>query len=154
MITVRDMSKNDEIETPIEALIPLLPYLPKDQAIWEMCPGSGVMVQHFMDAEYTVGYIGKDSLEYEPPWQWDIIVTNPPWSKKHLFLERCIKLGKPFALLLPVRTLGVRRCQKWLTHMDVLFLKRRVDFTGGGAPYEACAWFSRYLLPDRMVFET
>ena len=154
MITVRDMSKNDEIVTPIDAMLPLFPYLSHNLSMWEMCPGKGAMVQHLLDANFTVGYIGQDSLEHEPYWQYDVIVTNPPWSKKHLFLERCVELNRPFALLLPVRTLGVRRCQVLLGDVDVLFLKRRVDFTGGGSPYEACAWFTRKLLPQRMIFES
>ena len=154
MRTVRDMSKNDEIATPLDAMLPLFPYLSHNLSMWEMCPGKGVMVQHLLDAEFTTGYIEQDALENEPYWQWDVIVTNPPWSKKHLFLKRCVELNKPFALLLPVRTLGVRRCQVLLDDVDVLFLKKRVDFTGGGAPYEACAWFTRKILPMRMVFES
>ena len=165
MRTVRDMVKNDELETPPEAIDPLLPYLPKwvdghtneQLIIWEMCPGSGAMVDYLIENEYSITRMypqSRNSLLFVPEYRWDMIVTNPPWSKKHLFLERCVELNKPFALLLPVRTLGVRRCQVWLDDVDVLFLKRRVDFTGGGAPYEACAWFTRSLLPDRMVFET
>ena len=164
MRTVRDMAKNDEIWTPPEAVLPLIKYLPgkiEDEAFyfgrqriyWEMCPGSGQLVDILSDEGLqVVTAINWNSLEKEP-MAWDVIVTNPPWSQKHLFLERCMGLEKPFALLLPVRTLGVRRCQVLLYDIDVLFLARRVDFTGGGAPYEACAWFTRGLLPDRMVFE-
>ncbi len=153
MITVRDMAKNDEIWTPMEAVLPLDPYLPeKPHVIWEMCPGNGRLIHHLEMLGYFATSIDEDSLTNELI-TYDVVVTNPPWSKKHLFLERCINLNKPFALLLPVRTLGVRRCQVWLDDVDVLFLAKRVDFTGGGAPYEACAWFTRWMLPDRIVFE-
>ena len=36
---------------------------------------------------------------------FDCIVTNPPFSLKDRFLERCYDLGKPFALLLPLTAL-------------------------------------------------
>jgi hypothetical protein len=155
MRTVRDMAQNDELWTPPDAIDPLLPYLPgKLSIVWEMCPGSGKMIEYFTTRGYAVVDAEGDSLKTEPFIDWDVIVTNPPWSKKHLFLQRCIELDSPFALLLPIRTLGVRRCQVWLDDVDILFLRKRVDFTGGGSPYEACAWFTRHLLPHKMVFET
>ena len=158
MITVRDMAKNDEMWTPIEAVAPLFRYIPQDEhyIIWEPCPGNGKLIFNLQMAGWYASDFGiKDALIDEPsaPNWYDAIITNPPWSKKHLFLQRCVELNKPFALLLPVRTLGVRRCQVWLDNVDVLFLAKRVDFTGGGAPYEACAWFTRGLLNDRMVFQ-
>jgi hypothetical protein len=157
MITVRDMAKNDEIHTPHAAMAPLYPYLPhvEDIRIWEMCPGEGHMIWDLqMAGWYAWHYDIEDSLVDAPHVDdYDMIVTNPPWSLKHKYLERCYSLNKPFALLLPVRTLGVRRCQLWLSDVDVLFLAKRVDFTGGGAPYEACAWFTRWMLPDRIVFQ-
>ncbi len=160
MITVRDMVKNDEIWTPPSAIDPLIPYLPKPTnsrrqkpVLWEMCPGNGEMVYHLSNKGFRISSeSGLNSLVWEPK-VWQFIVTNPPWSLKHLFLQRCVEFNRPFALLLPIRTLGVRRCQAWLDKVDVLFLAKRVDFTGGGAPYEACAWFTRWMLPDRMVFE-
>lgn len=160
MITVRDMSKNDEIWTPIEAMTPLFPYISKRQdesmvsktIIWEMCPGAGRLVHHLQMAGFFATTIDEDSLK-EELLVYDLIVTNPPWSKKHLFIRRCVELGKPFALLLPVRTLGVRRCQILMPGLNILFLAKRVDFTGGGSPYEACMWVTKDLLPERMVFE-
>ncbi len=158
MITVRDMAKNDEIWTPIKAVAPLFPYIPQDDeyySIWEPCPGNGKLIYYLqMAGWYASSFEIEDALRDQPhEYDYDAIVTNPPWSKKHLFLQRCVELEKPFAILLPVRTLGVRRCQLWLDDVDVLFLAKRVDFTGGGAPYEACAWFTRFMLPDRMVFQ-
>ncbi len=158
MITVRDMVKNDELSTPLEAVTPLLPFLHVFSAwstefpkIWEMCPGKAVMAEHLKDQGYDVYYRLLDGLKWEAP-EYDLIVTNPPWSKKHLFLERCVKLNKPFALLLPVRTLGVRRCQIWMNDCDFLFLPKRIDYTGGNSPYEASLWVTRYLLPGRVIF--
>ncbi len=161
MRTVRDMSKNDEIWTPPEAIDPLLPYIPKfighenyhhTNRIWEMCPGQFYMLAYLQSKGFFTVDLGNRSSLIDAPIGWDMIVTNPPWSKKHLFLERCVALGKPFALLLPVRTLGVRRCQVLLDDCDFLFLPRRIDYTGGNSPYEASFWVTRGLLPDRVIF--
>ena len=42
---------------------------------------------------------GEGFFVYEPE-EWDLIVSNPPFSIKQKVVERCLALGKPFALLL------------------------------------------------------
>jgi len=146
--------------------VPLLPYLPlekheddyyfpQDILYWEMCPGEGKLMHHLMDAGLKVVWdlVGLDALTEEPK-DYDIIITNPPYSNKHEWLQRAVELDKPFAILLPVTTLGVRRCQIWMDDVDVLFLPKRIDFTGKKAPWFAVAWFTRRLLPDKMIFAT
>jgi len=43
---------------------------------------------------------GKDFYEWEPKERWDVIVSNPPFSKKRETFERALSFGKPFALLM------------------------------------------------------
>lgn len=142
----------DELHTPSEALTPLLPYLDIDGTYWEMCYGQGNLASHLESAGlYVVRNFG-DSLKKMPDVWYDCIVTNPPYSNKHEWLQRCVELDVPFAILLPVTTLGVKRCQIWMDDVDVLFLPKRIDFTGKKAPWFAVCWMTRWLLPDRMVF--
>lgn len=52
---------------------------------------------------------GNDFLKFEPT-DYDIIITNPPYSLKNKFLERAFSLKKPFLFLLPITTLeGLNR---------------------------------------------
>lgn len=141
----------DEIWTPIEALVPLLSWLPYRARLWDCAPGSGALIQLLQKSEQvTVDWSG-DFLVDDPPDDWDMIVTNPPYSIKHKFLERASELGKPWALLLPVTTLGVRRCQRFLDDAEVVFLPKRIDFTNGGAPWFAVAWFTYGLNVGRQI---
>lgn len=39
-------------------------------------------------------------------YQFDYLITNPPFSYKDRIIERCINTGKPCVLLLPLDTLG------------------------------------------------
>ena len=144
----------DELYTPSEALTPLLPYLMEKGVVWEMCPGIGRLSNHLRKAGQGVIEFSFDSLVHEPAAHYDYAITNPPYSNKHEWLQRAVQLYKPFAILLPVTTLGVRRCQIWMDDVDVLFLPKRIDFTGKKAPWFAVAWFTRWLLPDRMVFDS
>ena len=39
-------------------------------------------------------------------YEFDYLISNPPYSIKDKIIERCINLGKPSVLLLPIDTLG------------------------------------------------
>ncbi len=47
----------------------------------------------------------KDFLNYEPE-EWDVIISNPPYTNKRVYWERALDLWKPFALLLPTNILS------------------------------------------------
>ena len=131
----------DDMDTPEAALLPVLQYLPAP--VWEPCPGRHALT-HLLERH------GKPVIETEgdflvEPWPngiCQVVVTNPPFSKKSQFIARCMELGKPWALLLPVTTLGVRACQKHLHDAEIIFLPKRIDFTGKKAPWFAVAWFT------------
>ena len=62
------------------------------------------------------GRAGVDFLTATPP-EFDLIVSNPPFSLKDEFLIRAYTLGKPFALLLPLEALfGVKRSPLYMAH--------------------------------------
>lgn len=53
-----------------------------------------------------------DFLTEELPEDFGIIVTNPPYCLKYQFLSKCIKIGKPFALLLPLDMIATKKWAK------------------------------------------
>ncbi len=134
----------DACQTPAYAIDPLLPYLPMDWTIWEAGCGEGLMVRTLSDAGRNV--IGSDILqgqnffEYEPD-SWDCLVTNPPYSIKYPWLERCYQLGKPFALLLPVETLGAKQA---IVHFKACGVQLLVPFgrVNFKMPYKGSEWES------------
>ncbi len=154
----------DACQTPPYALKPLLPYLDGDWEVWEPAAGKGRMVDALRDAEFDVIASdiigGKDFFEYQPE-SFDCIVTNPPYSLKYKWLERCYALGKPFALLLPVETLGAKTAQTLFREhgISVIFMDRRINFEmpnigldGSNAQFPT-AWFVWGIeLPSQMIF--
>lgn len=144
----------DACQTPPEAIDPLLPYLPDDWLIWEPACGEGLLAEGFYDAgREIIGtdiLWGKNFFEWAPGEHWDALVTNPPYSVKYQWIERCYALGKPFALLLPLETLGASTAQNLFREygMELICLDRRVNFKmpnvgwdGGGAQFPV-AWFT------------
>jgi hypothetical protein len=152
----------DEYQTPVHALDPLLPYLPKGAHIWECACGKGNLVTalrgHGFDVTGTDVLGGHDFLSWKPD-RWDVVVTNPPYRYKQQFLERAYSLGKPFAMLCPLTTLETEKRQRlFRTHgLELILMPRRVNFEGptgnGSSAWFATAWFCWGLgLPQQIVF--
>ena len=149
----------DNCQTPPYALEPLLPYLKDSRLIWECAVGEGVLFRaldkHFLTL--GTGITGGHDFLKDKPYD-GTIVTNPPYSIKYQWLDRCIKLDRPFALLLPVETLGTKAAQKHIKKLDIMLLQPRVDFympekgyEGGGAQFPT-AWFTYGLnLPSKLT---
>lgn len=152
---------SDLFQTDPAALFPLLPYLEPFKRIWEPAAGMGMLASYLKleGHEVTLTDIdrGFDFLEIEPR-ECDAIVTNPPYSIKDAWIDRCYDIGKPFALLMPYTALEGHRRQALFRRygVDLLFLPRRVTFITpsgkkGGAWFPT-AWFTYKMLPERMIF--
>ena len=144
----------DEIYTPKIALNPLLPYLSKDKVIWECAYGEGDLANHLREYGYTV--VGTKNLDFfisDIPA--DVIVTNPPYSKKIEFLSRAYELRRSFAFLLPLTTLeGKARGQLFRENgIQLIIPNRRINFTSGSGAWFAVAWFtSGFNLERDLIF--
>jgi len=94
---------NDECYTPFYGVEPILEYIPKDAIVW--CPFDTVESEFVkqISEQNTVTYShinnGQDFFTYEP-LEWDVIVSNPPFTNKRKFFERALSFNKPFALIM------------------------------------------------------
>ena len=86
------INKSDEFYTLDYAIKPLLKYIPSDKTIW--CPfdkEESNFVKLLRENGNTVIYShieeGKNFFEYEPQ-NYDMIISNPPYSLRTPILER------------------------------------------------------------------
>ena len=142
----------DDFQTPPEALEPLYPYLKKEWVIWEPATGKGNLAKALREwRDWPHGVIesdilfSQDFLTWQPKREhWDCIITNPPFSLKQQFLERCYALGKPFALLLPLTTFETAKRQKLFREngVEVIFFPKRINFETPNKVAHSSAWFA------------
>ena len=151
---------SDEMQTPEVAIKPLLPYIKKDWIIWECAWGGGSLAKHFKQEGFKViGSRDIDFLKHKPTADFDCIITNPPYSLKEEFLEKCYELNKPFALLMPLTALeGKARGQLYRKYgIQLIIPNKRINFItpsgkGSGSWFQV-AWFCWKLnLPKDLMF--
>ena len=146
----------DEMYTPAYALDPLIPFLPKSRweniglCVCEPYPGPS---RHMVNALKERGF-----CVVEHPHEAEMIITNPPYSKKDEILQECYDYGIPFALLLPLTALeGKKRGAMYREHgIQLIIPNRRVNFitpNGGKSAWFQVAWFTWGLnLPKDLNF--
>ena len=167
----------DDCQTPGYALEPILPWLELwgFYRIWEPACGDGLLVRELERHNFTVRgtdlKTGVDFLDYNHKPDVDCIVTNPPFSIKHLFIEKCVELGVPWFLLVPVEAIGTARVQDALTYMPedgsvnptpdlgIIYTSKRINFKmpnkgwkGSGAQMPT-AWYSSGVFLGNEVFD-
>jgi len=119
--------------TPYYAVEPILKYIPKDLKIW--CPFDeewSAFYNSFKNNGYNVirSHIdeGKDFFSFEPD-DYDIIISNPPFSIKDDILKRLYELDKPFAILLPLNSLqGKSRYKYFKNGIQILSFDQRIGY--------------------------
>lgn len=67
---------------------------------------NGQFVENNTSAE--IGYDFFDETNALSLDDYDVLFTNPPYQKKHNFLAKCMRDGKPYALLLPFQIFATR----------------------------------------------
>lgn len=156
--------RNDECMTPAYGVRPIIKYLPIDKIIW--CPfdkeNSEFVIQlqqrGFQVIFSHIDY-GQDFYTYEPE-QWDIIVSNPPFTNKRKIFERALSFEKPFALLMSNTWLNDAAPKQLFREkqLQLLMFEERMKFLNNGVVQNKITFSSSYycyqILPRDIIMET
>lgn len=119
--------------TPRYGVEPILEYIPEGKIVW--CPfdkkGSPFVELISKKTEVVYSHIdnGQDFFKYEPE-NWDVIVSNPPFTNKRLFFERALSFWKPFALIMTNTWLNDAAPKQLFKDRDLqlLMFDKRIEF--------------------------
>lgn len=106
---VKRNSSADEWYTPSDAVHLIEPYLPDNSVVW--CPfdtKDSEFVKVLSENHkviHTHIFDGQDFFQYEPSEPYDVIVSNPPFSRKDDVFERLFDLDKPFAMVMSMNNI-------------------------------------------------
>jgi hypothetical protein len=154
---------NDECYTPKYGVTPILKYIPKDAKVW--CPFDTIdsefvkQISKQNEVVFTHICYGQDFLTYELD-NWDVIVSNPPFTNKRKFFERALSFEKPFALIMTNTWLNDSAPKQLFKDKDLqllMFDKRMKFVSPDGRPNDKITFSSSYycwnFLPKQIIME-
>lgn len=143
---------NDNFFTPKEEWQRLSPYLPRDKVLWEAFYGDGKSGQYLQELGFQVVHENEDFFQHN---KGDVVVSNPPFSKKKEVLQRLYDLKKPFCLLMPYEVLFYKYFEKFRPEISLLIPNERVSFLKDGKLTKFnfnCIWFAWRMEVPKLVF--
>ena len=146
----------------------------KDKKYFEPCAGIGIVSEYLRKKSLYVvsnelfdhGYIteyNEDFLNTDVEFNYDTIISNPPYSLKAEVFERLFEIGKPFAMLVGV--VGLFESQKRFTmfknnDFEIMYFDKRISYFKSYAdqkpslnPPFSSVYVCKDLLPKQIVFE-
>ena len=151
---------NDECYTPHYAVKPILKYIPKDAIVW--CPfdtNESEFVKQIPHNVHSHIKTGQDFFSYEPD-DWDIMVSNPPFTNKRKYFERALSFNKPFALIMTNTWLNDSAPKQLFKDKDLqllMFDKRMKFISPDGRDNDKITFSSSYycwnFLPKQIIME-
>jgi hypothetical protein len=134
---LKNIPVRDRAQTPPYAILPLLPYIPKDWIVWESAASEYGFLGEAIRAlngniviESGLELDGTDFLRHPPKTTAQVQITNPPFSIKYEWIERSYDNRQAFALLMPFDTWAAAKAQSLFQRygVSVIILNRRVHF--------------------------
>jgi hypothetical protein len=155
--------KNDECYTPEYGVTPILKYIPKNAIVW--CPfdteESEFVKQISQQNKVIFSHIhqGQDFFTYEPQ-QWDVLISNPPFTNKRKYFERALSFNKPFALIMSNTWLNDAAPKQLFRdkELQLLLFDKRMHFINNGVVQKRTTFSSSYycwnFLPKQIIMES
>lgn len=123
--------KHDDYMTPFSAWDNIKHILPKDKILWESAYGDGKSGGYLEELGFNVIHEKIDYFK-EQPDNYDIQITNPPFSKKKEWFNRAVELDKPFVIISPSSMVNTQYIRKLFfknkDRLQIIIPKKRIHF--------------------------
>ena len=121
--------KHDDYMTPKYAWENINHLIPTDKIIWEAFYGDGKSGQYLTELGFNVIHEPIDFLNEEPD-NWDMIVSNPPFSKSKEVMKKLKELDKPFIIIMPSSKINTSYFREYKdSGLQIIIPRQRIHFT-------------------------
>ena len=120
-------SKHDDYMTPKYAWENIKDYIPRDRVIWEPFYGDGKSGEDLRSLGFNVIH---EEIDFFDNNKGDIIISNPPFTKKKDILTRLIELDKPFIIITHQSLLFTQYFRKIMEdkNLQLIIPRKRIQF--------------------------
>lgn len=145
-------NKNDDWNTPRDVWESIAHLLPKDKIIWECFYSDGKSGEYLSDLGFKVEHHKIDFFN-DPPFEYDLLVSNPPYSMKPKVFKRLAEIDKPFIMLVPVSTMTKKFLKTYFQDkIQIIIPKSRIHFIKNDVQTKA-SWFDTCFVCFKMNLE-
>ena len=130
---------DDDYETPKKVLEDLLPFIKDHNIIYDPFYCQGHVIKEWEELGKVCINEKKDAFDREHP-EFDIMISNIPFSMKEKCVQLALSLNKPFALLMPIDALGSKWIKKYFNDLQFIIPNGRLQFLKNGKQTNKC-WF-------------
>lgn len=121
-----DDCENDNYMTNSNEWERIKEYIPKDLKIWSPFFGDGKQKEYFSDMGFDIIHENEDFFKNN---KGDIIIDNPPFSKKKQIFKRLKEIDKPFILIIPSVMLCYKYFQEYFSdELQIIVPRTRIKF--------------------------
>ena len=125
--TNKGFMKHDDFMTPKTAWEDIKKYIPKKK-IWEAFYGDGNSGNYLKELGYDVIHEPRDFFT-EPPDEWEMIVSNPPFSRSKEIMDKLLEYDKPFIIIMPCSKINTSYFRAWKDKgIQIIIPKKRIHF--------------------------
>jgi hypothetical protein len=147
-----EFKKDDEYMTPKSVWESIAHLLPKNKVIWECFYGDGSSGKYLTELGFEVIHEPLDFFE-QTNFDYDLLVSNPPYSCKPKVFKRLAEIDKPFVMLVPVSTMTKVFLKKYFQdRIQIIIPKSRIHFLKAGVQTKS-SWFDTIFICYHMNLE-
>ena len=132
--------KDDDYETSKEILKDLLPFIKDYNIIYDPFYCKGKVKEEWKELNKICINEKKDAFNREHPENYDIIISNIPFSIKKKCMELFFSLNKPFIILTTIDSLGSKWIKKYFDDLQFIIPNGRYSFIKNGIKTNS-SWF-------------
>ena len=133
--------KDDDYETTENILKDLLPFIEDHNIIYDPFYCDGFVINEWNKLNKKCINEKKDAFNREHPKDFDILISNIPFSCKEKCVELGFKLNKPFIMLMPIDTLGSKWIKKYFNKLEFIIPNGRYNFYKKNQEKKSSSWF-------------
>ena len=129
---------DNEYMTPKEVWVSIAHLIPKDKVIFEGFYGDGNSGKFLKELGFKVESHDVDFFD-DQKFNYDIIISNPPYSIKAKVFKKLSEIDKPFMMLVPASTMTKQYLKKYFKDkIQIVIPERRIQFIKDGVQTKRC----------------
>ena len=124
----KTFQQHDDYMTPKSAWEAIRHFIPTDKLIWEAFYGDGNSGHYLTELGFNVIHEVRDFFT-EPPDEYDLIVSNPPFSIAKEVMKKLLDYDKPFILIMPSSKINTSYFRNWKDKgIQIIIPRKRIHF--------------------------